>query len=86
MNQFFISFALGFLCTASLFMLCLIVVLGGKTLIKNLYRLIPAKPVAVSQKQEPKPKPPRVQKSPQVVRSIEIDPSTVDRIYVKKSS
>ncbi|MBE5733951.1 MAG: hypothetical protein E7347_02740 [Clostridiales bacterium] len=87
MNEFIVSFILGLICTASTFTISLIIVLGAKSLLKHLSRLAPAKPVATCQKdKEIKPKPPRAPKTPQVVRSIEIDPSTVDRIYVKKSS
>ncbi|MBQ7235929.1 MAG: hypothetical protein IKB30_00265 [Clostridia bacterium] len=88
MNVFPLSFTLGFLCTAMLFALCFLSVIGTKTVFLYIKRFLPAKKIEIPPPEDkPKKKTaPRAPKSPQVVRSIEIDPSTVDRIYVKKSS
>ena len=88
MNTFPLSFTIGLLCTAALFALCFLTVVGGKTALSYIKRYLPAKKIEAPPPTENKPqkKTPRTPKSPQVVRSIEIDPSTVDRIYVKKSS
>ena len=85
MNNFALSFSLGLLCTATVFALCFIIVIGSKIIWETLKRYLPEKKVEPAPKQEVKPKKPREVKSP-IVRSIEIDPSEIDRIYVKKSS
>ncbi len=84
------SFFLGLLCTCGLFALSLLLVIGGKILIisfKEKFFPAPAEKVA------PPPKAPvikrRVSKPKTIskpVRSIEIDPEQVDKIYVKKIS
>lgn len=86
MNDFFISFTLGFLCTAALFCLCFLVVLGGRVIYLSISRLTPQKsqqPVGRENYKKPQKQSTPV---PKAVRSIEIDPSKIDRIYVKKSS
>ena len=81
-------FALDFLATVSLFLLCFVSVVGVKTAINALKDLFP-KPVAPI-----KPQTNNVKKTVNrtkrrattPIRSIEIDPEQVDRIYVKKIS
>jgi len=92
MNDAFSSFVIGLLCTASLFAICFFLVVGFKTM------LLAVKERHVKQPQsppDPEVKPiKKVQKKrkrkpksiPKPVRSIEIDPEQVDRIYVKKIS
>lgn len=80
----FPSFITGLICTAGLFLISFIIVVSAKALIDYIKRRLPKKQV------EQKPQPPE-QKKPQkkksaTVRSIEIDPSQIDRIYVKKIS
>ena len=81
--SFELSFFLGFLFTAGLFLFCFLTVAGAKTLIGIINRFFPkkAKQIEVQTTPPKKPKSP-----PQAVKSIEIDPSLVDKIYVKKSS
>ena len=86
------SFILGFLSTSMLFLLCLFFVAGIKAAYLALTRQ-PEKPFATPKAEPQGPKPKRhhrkkqpVEPTPQAVRSIEIDPNIVDRIYVKKIS
>ncbi len=81
------SFLIGFLSTSLLFVLSLIVVLGVK------YLLLIVKEIAERNCLHPQenPKTPRSHKRKKhkpsnEKRSIEIDASQIDRIYVKKSS
>ena len=81
------TFMLGFLSLSLLFFLCLFVVLGGKICylsIKNYFYdkyFTPKKaPTPPRHAQEKKPRP-----TPKPIRSIEINPNEVDRIYVKNS-
>ncbi len=86
MNNTLTNFLLGLLCVGGLFVLCLLVVLGGKMLALSFKEKFFAKKVA------PPPKPQTVKRRkkpstiPKPVRSIEIDPDQVDKIYVKKIS
>lgn len=79
--NFPLSFFLGFICTAGLFVLCYILVIGVKTLLFAVKKFLPKKELPVPVEVE-KPTP----KKPKTVKSIEIDPAFVDKIYVKKSS
>ncbi len=77
------SIILGISVLTLLFFLCLVIVLGIKA-IKDfiMLRFFPKptpQPIKIS---KPNPKP----KKPKVVKSIEINPDEVERIYVKKSS
>ena len=88
MNEFFISFTVGFLCTLTLFALCFLIVLGAKVFLSTFSRYFnekltpePIKPTPVRIR-----KPKTVNPTPKPVKSIEIDPLEIDRIYVKKSS
>lgn len=91
MNDFSATFLDGFLCTAFLFIVCFLSVIGGKTVYLAIKRYLPQKPEPAVEppKQETNPKPKRRKprnKKPAAVRSIEIDPNEIDKIYVKKSS
>ena len=92
MENAFSSFILGFLATLMLFLLCLFFVAGIKAFYLALTRKFD-KPSAPPKTEPQAPNPKRhyrkkqpVEPTPQAVRSIEIDPNTVDRIYVKKIS
>lgn len=86
MNEFFISFIVGFLCTATLFCLCFLLVIGAKVLYLTSKRLLSKPPVPPPQVKEVVKRAPRTARpAPKPVRSIEIDPATIDRIYVKKA-
>ncbi len=89
MNDTFSNFLLGFLCTGTLFSMCYLIVVGAKIFllaIKEKFTVVlpppkipPAPRKSVKKKRKPK-------SIPKPVRSIEIDPEQVDRIYVKKIS
>lgn len=86
MNEFFISLTLGFLCTAALFCLCFLCVLGGKVVYLTICRYLFKPPVTPPPVKEVTHRKPRAERpAPKAVRSIEIDPATIDRIYVKKA-
>ena len=92
MNDAFSSFVIGLLCTGSLFATCFLLVVGFKAILYAVKeRLVKpqqappepeVKPIKKAQKKR-KRKPTSI---PKPVRSIEIDPEQVDRIYVKKIS
>ena len=89
MNQFFTSFTLGFLCTSCLFALCFLITIGAKTLLNLFENILPQKQPISQEVELPKPKrkrKPKTQKHSKIIRSVEIDPSEIDRIYVKKIS
>ena len=89
MKEFLYEFFLGFLCTFGLFLFCVLAV----GIIRIIYLYIKTAiftPTIKEEKQTPK-KTKRKHKrksnpTPNVVRSLEIDTSSVDRIYFKKSS
>ena len=56
MNNFALSFCLGFLCTAMFFAVCFLLVLGGKMVLETLKRLLPEKKVGPPPEQEVKQK------------------------------
>lgn len=86
-------FIVDLICTCFLFVLSVLIVLGGKMLVLMVYEFV-SKKTALSkpvQQIQPKiksttPKKSKSTKKPSIVRSIEIDPEHVDKIYVKKSS
>ncbi len=93
MNNFASNFFLGLICTLFLFVLSVIITLGIKTLYL-MYLDFTKKPQPSNENKQPphksrqttskKPKP---KKAPShIIRSIEIDPEQIDKIYVKKSS
>ena len=84
MNNFALNFFLGLICTLAIFVLSIIITLGIKTL--SLICLDLAKKSKNTQpKKAPAHKKPK-QSSSKVIRSIEIDPEQIDKIYVKKTS
>lgn len=86
MNEFIISFSLGMFGVLILFFSSCVMVFLAKSLILTLKKYAPKK--AVQEEPPKKPAPPKREKppkSPPVIRTIEIDPSQVDRIYVKKA-
>ena len=86
-----VSFFSGLLCLFSLFALSVLIVLGTKIIylyIKQYFPKAPIKTIAPARKE---PSPTKRKRTPRTiksvpVRTIEIDPNEVDRIYVKKSS
>lgn len=84
------SFIIGFLYTASLFFLCFFLVLGIKSVYLALKKYLGEKlykQLAPPPTPEPIKKAVRKRKSAsKPIRSIEIDPDKIDRIYVKKIS
>lgn len=70
------SFFTGLLSLIVLFFICLVVVIGIKSVIIY-FNPKPVKPIV-----KPAPK----KRKPKTVRSISIDPEQIDRIYVKKIS
>ncbi len=83
MNNLLSSVLGGFCCLAALFLICLIFVVGVKVIYLSVKKYISAgKPAPAPQVRKPKA-PPKPRKP---IRSIEINPEEVDRIYVKKIS
>ncbi len=93
MNNFASNFFLGLICTLFLFVLSVIITLGVKTLYL-MYLDFAKKPQPSNENKQPpqksrqttskKPKPKKAPSN--IIRSIEIDPEQIDKIYVKKSS
>lgn len=82
--SFVSSFFSGLSCLCGFFLLSLFIVVGIKWLSFFIKEHFYQKPVEVL---EPPPiKRKRKRKTPTPVRSIEIDPQEVDRIYVKKAN
>ncbi len=84
------SFFLGLICTGGLFALSLLLVVGGKMVILSFKEKYFPKPKEQESPPPPKATVVRRRKKPtsvaKPVRSIEIDPEQVDKIYVKKIS
>ncbi len=82
--SFILSLTLGFLCTFGFFALCFLCVVGAKFALFAFKKYAPKK----EEPPETSPKKPRKKTSEntKIVRSIEIDPNSIDRIYVKKIS
>lgn len=78
--------ALGFFCLAGLFVLCFLTVVGAKIVYITVKQFIRPK------KEEPEKTPVKEKRKPPVkriakpIRSIEINPDEVDKIYMRKSS
>ena len=77
-------FIIDFLCTLLLFALSFLLTLGVKLIIIAVKAKFPKSPPPVNN--EPEKKPPVAKKRPKTVRTIELDPSEINRIYFKKSS
>lgn len=77
----------GFVSTAFLFIISAVIVVGSKSLYLFIKSKFPKKstPPPPAEQPEVKPKKPATTK-PKSIRSIEIDPDSIDRIYVKKTS
>ena len=91
MNDAFSSFVIGFICTGALFALCFLVVVGFKVVILAIKdRFSKPKPIEQPAEQVKSPEPKKRKRKPKTtskpIRSIEIDPDQIDRIYVKKIS
>ncbi len=92
MNNFAINFFLGLICTLFLFVLSVIITLGVKSLYLMRLDLIKKQNISKPDQKPTEPKKtvatkkPKTQTSKKTVKSIEIDPEIVDKIYVKKSS
>lgn len=89
MNDFSLSFTLGFMCTIALFAFSFLTVVGFKTVVSALKRWFPQSSTTPTRQEKPKKQRKKSkteqQKTPSPVRSIEIDPQQIDRIYVKKT-
>ena len=86
MENAFTSFLLGLTCTLVLFILCYVVVVGIKYIylsLGNFYKKPTPKNVNAVHKPNQKRQQPKKSNAP--IRSIEIDPEQIDKIYVKKS-
>lgn len=89
MDNLLTSFILGLLSTVSLFLISLILVVGTKSVYLYLKEFLFPTPVKVEKVEKPQNTPrPRKKKQTQYtpVKSIEINPDEVDRIYVRKIS
>ncbi len=88
MNTPLLNAFLGFICTVGFFVLSLFIVAGGKLIFLSVKeRFFPKKiptPTVPKTTVVKRAKKPTTIRKP--VRSIEIDPEQVDRIYVKKIS
>lgn len=87
MSNLLTSPFLGFFCLAGLFVLCVFIVIGAKIVyltVKEYFH--PIKPEPEKQPTKTKRKPSTPKKSAKPIRSIEINPDEVDKIYMRKSS
>ena len=82
-----LSFFIGFLFTALLLVISALLVFGAKTLYFSIKARFPEKKEVPSPPvSEKKETPPVKKRAPRTIRSIEINPDEIDRIYVKKIS
>ena len=93
MNNFASSFLLGLVCTLFLLILSVIITLGVKMLFLMYFDFAKTKespkqttPTKAKSKDMSPKKPPKPKPIPKAIRSIEIDPEQIDKIYVKKTS
>ncbi len=87
MNSFFSSFISGLFCTGLLFFISLVSVIGYKMITIKIKNLFPKQQAPNHLPEQDKPQTPKKRRrKPSTVRSIEIDPEEIDRIYVKKIS
>ena len=81
-----------FLTTGALFVLCFLAVVGAKYLLLSVKEYLPKTKLSIPQKSKKPLQPPKKRRAKVIssnikpIRSIEIDPNQIDRIYVKKSS
>lgn len=66
---------------ALLFLICLLAVVGTKVLLSPFFKKLSPPP----KEQPPTEEKTKVRKNPKPIRSIEINPEEVDRIYVRKN-
>ena len=95
MNEFITSFSLGIFCLSLLFLLSCLIVITAKSVYFSILQTRKNQPQPAVEEQPPIKKPPakkppaprkpRAPQKPSVIRTIEIDPNQVDRIYVKKA-
>ena len=86
------SFFIGFLYTTALFLVCLVTVVGIKSIYLSINRYIKEKffpsptvcPTPI--KKAVRKRKPKTTLNKSAITSIEIDPEKIDRIYVKKIS
>ncbi len=87
MENFFYSFISGLFCVGGLFILSCVTVVGVKFLWGIITSFLTKEPTAleapVKKRRRKKRAPPP---TPSPIRSIEINPEEIDRIYVRKSS
>ena len=84
MNNFAFNFFLGLICTAFLLFISVVITLGVKSL-SVIYFDLAKKSKTKTQPSPPQKKPKPQKTSSTVIRSIEIDPQQIDKIYVKKT-
>ena len=81
------NFLVGFSCTFFLFVLSVIIALSFKAIYLSAKDLSQKQPSPTTNEQKTKKKRHRKPTSKSgVIRSVEIDPNEIDKIYVKKSS
>ena len=87
-GNLFVDFFTGLLTTILLFCFCFFIVVGAKSLQVFLqYKLLKnTKPSPPAPRKKPKTAPRSKKSTPKVIKSIEIDPMEIDKIYVKRSS
>lgn len=79
-------FIIDFLCALLLFIISLLLTLGVKLIyIAIKQHFSPPSKKAEPEKNKPTPKP-KAKKIPSAVRSIEINPNEIDRIYVNRDA
>lgn len=86
MNVSVPSYVAGPLLLAALFALCAFTVIGAKTLLDFIGSILRKKNRPPEKAAKPKPAPAAPRGKPRTLKSIEINPDDVDRIYVRKSS
>ena len=80
-------FILDLTATLSLFILCFLVVIGTKTVFAYVKSLFPKTKATPLEPKKEQPAPKRTyRKVSKPIRSIEINPEEIDRIYVKRIS
>ena len=80
------SFFSGILCLSGLFIISLVIVVGFRTIEFFIKEHFLVNPTSVEKPPPRTIKRKRKKSYPSPVRSIEIDPQEVDRIYVKKAN
>ena len=81
-----LSFFIGFIFTALFLVVSALLVLSAKALYNSIKSRLPEKQVPIPPPETKKQTPPAKKRAPKTIRSIEINPDEIDRIYVKKIS